>query len=245
MNKVLMIGATSAIAQEVAKLYAGRGCSLFLLGRNEEKLAIIAQDLQVRGAPTVTTAAADLTDTARHQELLAQAQTAMNGLDIVVIAYGTLSDQTACERDFAEAERELHINFLSVTSWLTHVANDFAAKQSGQIAVIGSVAGDRGRQSNYVYGAAKGGLAIFLQGLRNRLYPLGVQVLTVKPGFTDTPMTAHLDKNFLFVGPGKVAADIVKGLDKGRHEIYTPWFWGWILRIIRTIPEFIFIRMKL
>jgi len=245
MNKVLLIGATSAIAQEVAKMYAARGCQLFLLGRDAQKLDIMAADLRVRGAPQVAYACADLADSAHHAALWQQANSALNGVDIVVIAYGTLSDQAACEQDVALTLQEIQVNFVSITAWLTLLANEFAARKQGKIAVISSVAGDRGRQSNYVYGAAKGGLSIFVQGLRNRLYADNVQVLTVKPGFTDTPMTAHLPKNFLFVKPGKVAADLVHGLDNGKHEIYTPWFWRWILWMINAIPEFIFVRMKL
>lgn len=190
-------------------------------------------------------AVADLTDTKRHEALLAAAADALGGLDVVLIAYGTLADQAACEADYRVAERELRTNLLSVVSLLTHLANRMEAQRSGTIAVISSVAGDRGRASNYVYGSAKGALSLFAQGLRNRLHPSGVRVVTIKPGLVDTPMTAHLKKNPLFASPEAVAKGVVRALDGGPEVVYLPAFWHLVMLGIRALPEGLFKRLRL
>ena len=169
MQKILIIGATSAIAQEVAKSYAKSGFQLFLVARNTGKLEQVAQDLDVQGAAAVATHACDLTDTSQHDEILRVADKTLDGIDITLIAYGTLPEQKKCESSIDKTLQEFHVNLISVVSLLTILGNYFEKQGNGCIAVISSVAGDRGRQSNYVYGAAKGGLTIFLQGLRNRL----------------------------------------------------------------------------
>jgi short-subunit dehydrogenase len=245
MKRVLILGATSAIAQECGKLFAARGDRLFLVGRNPERLEAVAQDLRVRGAADVQAKTLDLNDTGLHEALVAQAREALGGLDAALIAHGTLGDQAACEKDFVTAELELRTNFLSAASLLTHLANHFEAQRSGAIAVISSVAGDRGRQSNYVYGSAKAGLTAFTSGVRNRLSRAGVSVLTVKPGFVDTPMTAAIPKNKLFVGPDRIAQGIVRGMDAGKDVIYLPGFWRLIMFVIRSVPERVFKRLKL
>lgn len=245
MRKVLILGATSAIAQETAKLFAADGDRLFLVARNAPRLAAVAQDLRVRGAEKVGQRVADLNDTAQHAGLLTEAASSLGGLDTVLIAHGTLSDQQACERDYALAERELRTNFLSAVSLLTHVANRFEQQGHGSIAVISSVAGDRGRRSNYVYGAAKGGLTVFLQGLRHRLRAHGVQVLTVKPGFVDTPMTRELKKGLLWVGPQAIARGIHQALGRRRDVVYLPWFWRGIMAALRALPEPLFTRLNI
>ena len=178
--------------------------------------------------------------------LLAKAGAALGGdLDVVLIAYGTLSNQVACEADAALTLRELNTNFLSVASLLTELANRLKHQGHGTLAVISSVAGDRGRPSNYVYGSAKGALSLFLQGLRGRLFHVGVHVLTIKPGFVDTPMTADVKKNPLFASPQRVGADIVRACDQGRNVLYTPFFWRFVMTVIRLIPEPLFKRLKL
>lgn len=245
MKRVLILGATSAIAQACARLFAARGDALALVGRNAERLEAIAADLKVRGAGEVTTRVQDLNDLAAHDALISDVQTALGGLDVALIAHGTLGDQKACEQDFAQAEQELRTNFLSAASLLTVLANRFEAQRSGALAVISSVAGDRGRQSNYVYGTAKAALTAFTSGLRNRLAPTGVSVLTVKPGFVDTPMTAAFPKNRLFVGPDRIAQGIVRGIDHGKDVIYLPGFWRLIMFLIRSVPERLFKRLKL
>jgi short-subunit dehydrogenase len=245
MQNILIIGATSAIAQEVAKSYASSGDQLFLVGRNSEKLTQVAQDLVVRGATTAELFACDLADNTRHEEILRAANKVLGDIDIALIAHGTLPEQKECENSIEQTMQELEVNFLSVVSLLTLLANNFEKQAKGCIAVISSVAGDRGRQSNYVYGAAKGGLTVFLGGLRNRLSKLGVHVLTIKPGFVITPMTQEFKKGFLWAQPETVARVIVSAIEKRKNVIYVPWFWRWIMFIIRNIPETIFKRMSL
>ncbi|MBI5257583.1 MAG: SDR family oxidoreductase [Burkholderiales bacterium] len=244
--KILIIGATSAIAEATARRWAAQGHALCLLGRHAQRLQTLADDLKVRGAAAAHCAVLDVNDFAAHAGVLEAATSALQGLDLVLIAHGTLGDQKACERDVAATLQELNTNALSVIALLTLLANRFEAQRSGSIAVIGSVAGDRGRQSNYVYGTAKGALGLFLQGLRNRLQPAGVQVLTIKPGFVDTPMTAAFDKKGpLWATPDAVARDIVSAIERRRDVLYTPWFWRGIMMIIRLIPERVFKRLRL
>ena len=245
MSKVLIVGATSAIADETAKLFAHEGADLFLVGRNAEKLGQVASDLEVRGASQVETLVLDANDLDRHQELFDQVIERLGGLDTVLIAHGTLSDQKQAEQDVKVALDELKTNFLSTVSLSTIIANYFEKQKRGTLAVISSVAGDRGRQSNYVYGAAKGGLNVFLAGLRNRLFKSRVTVLTIQPGFVATPMTAHLKQGPLFASAEKVGGDIYKAIQKGRDVLYTPFFWRYIMLIIKNVPEPVFKRLKL
>ena len=174
------VESAAPIAQSVARLYAVRGARMFLVARNTERLAIVADDLRVRGAAAVDFIAADLADHGRHAEILAAAWSALPGMDVALIAHGVLPDQSQCQLSVADTLHALNINFLSVLSLLTPLANQFEVNQRGTIAVISSVAGDRGRKSNYIYGSAKSGLDAFLQGLRNRLSKLGVHVVTIK-----------------------------------------------------------------
>ena len=166
-------------------------------------------------------------------------------MDAVLIAHGTLPEQRACEADWQLAREALLVNGLSPVLLAQQVAAKMAAQQGGVLAVISSVAGDRGRQSNYIYGAAKGGLSVFLQGLRNRYFAQGVKVLTVKPGFVDTPMTAAFAKGPLWASADGVAGDILAAMARGRDVLYTPWFWRAIMWIIRSIPERVFKRLSL
>lgn len=245
MKKILIVGATSAIAEAVARRVAARGDALVLAGRQVERLEAIAADLRSRGAAQVAVAVFD----ARHNDtvpaLLDEAQVALQGLDTLLVAHGTLPDQAACAASIERTLAEFQTNALSVIALCTEAANRFEAQGRGTIAVISSVAGDRGRQSNYVYGAAKGAVSLFLQGLRNRLAHKGVQVLTIKPGFVDTPMTAAFKKGPLWATADQVAAGIVAAIDSGRDVAYLPWFWCYIMLIIRHIPERIFKRLSL
>lgn len=245
MRHVAIFGGTSAIAVETARVMAARGDKLFLIARDKQKLAAIEADLRVRGASVVATQTADLSDSGAHARLLSDARQALGDLDVVLVAHGSLPDQKECERDFRVAAAAINLNFLSAASIAAEAANLFESQKKGCIAVISSVAGDRGRQSLYVYGSAKAGLSAFLQGLRNRLAPSGVQVLTIKPGIVDTPMTAHLKKGPLTATPDVVGAGIVKAIDKRRNVVYLPWFWWGIMTIIKLIPEAIFKRLKL
>lgn len=245
MKKILILGATSAIASATAHLWAQEKAELFLVGRNAERLQTIQQDLQTRYQVQVHTRVTDLNETTQHATLLEEVWKTLNTLDVALIAHGTLGDQKAGEQNFSVAEQELRTNFLNIVSLLTLLANQMETRKSGCIAVISSVAGDRGRQSNYIYGTAKGALTLFLQGLRNRLSRSQVHVLTLKPGFVDTPMTAHLKKGLLFVSPETIARGILKSIRKRKNEVYLPWFWFFIMGIIKNIPECIFKRLKL
>lgn len=245
LRKILIVGATSAIAQETAKLFAQQHHALFLVGRDTDKLEIIAADLKVRGAFHIGYAPLDVNQLDQQAALIEQAYHSLKGLDTILIAHGTLNDQTACEQDYAKTEQCLRTNFLSVVSLLTLLANHLERQGYGCLAVITSVAGDRGRQSNYVYGAAKGGLTIFLQGLRNRLQKVNVCVLTIKPGLVDTPMTAHLKKGPLWAKPKVIAQGIFRAIEQRKNEVYLPWFWWTIMTIVKRIPEPIFKRLKL
>ncbi|WP_018085590.1 SDR family oxidoreductase [Desulfurispora thermophila] len=247
-QRIVILGATSAIAAACARLWVARGNSLFLVGRNANKLESLLADLRVRGSPEQQIAgmAADLNDFHRHEEIFVRAEQALGGLDVVLIAHGTLSEQRACEQSVDLTMQEIRTNALSVISLLTIAANKMEAQGSGTLAVISSVAGDRGRQSNYVYGAAKGMVTLFMQGLRNRLARRGVAVVTIKPGFVDTPMTAHIEKKgALWASPETIARGIVDAVEKGRDVVYLPRIWRLIMLVIRHIPEGIFKRMSL
>jgi len=244
-QRVLIIGATSAIAEAVARRYAAEGATLFLAARNTARAAAIADDLRVRGARAVQVGAYDATATDGADALVATAWETLGGIDVALIAHGVLPDQAACAASAVLTRQALAVNLLSVIDVLTPLANRMESAGRGTLAVIGSVAGDRGRQSNSVYGAAKGGLAIFLQGLAHRLAPTGVRVLIIKPGLVDTPMTAAFPKSALWASPATVGRDIHRAVARGRRVLYTPWFWRWIMLIIRLIPTAIFHRTRL
>jgi decaprenylphospho-beta-D-erythro-pentofuranosid-2-ulose 2-reductase len=243
--RVLIVGATSAIAAETAKAYAAEKARLFLTGRNSARLAAVRDDLLVRGAAQVDTAELDVTRVPSHREVIDSAIAKLGGLDVVLIAHGTLPDQALCQARVTETLEALHVNFTATIALLTLLANYFEAQRSGCIAVITSVAADRGRQSNYVYGAAKGGVDRFLQGLRNRLFRAGVAVVTIKPGFVDTPMTAEVAKSFLFTSARGAGQSIYRAIGRRRDVVYIPWFWRPIMAVIKALPESIFKRLQL
>ena len=246
MKRILIIGATSAVAKSVVRLYAQRQHSLYLLGRDSEHLQSIAQDARVRGAKNAQWGIIDARDVGNHKQALQVAHDALGGFDVVLIAHGVLPDQHACETDWNRLEEAIMINGTSVLSFMIHSAVMIEAQNTGgTIAVVSSVAGDRGRQSNYVYGTAKAMVSTFAQGLRNRLYRKGIKVLTIKPGLIDTPMTADLKKGMLFASPERVGKDIYRAIEKGKDVIYTPRMWRGIMRVVRCIPERIFKRLTL
>lgn len=244
-QNMLIFGATSGIAEAVARIYASQGACLFLVARNAEKLDAVASDLSARGASDVKTFVMDANDTTKLSQMLDTAWSDLR-LDVALVAHGTLPDQARCEAELDYAVSEFRTNAESVITCLTALANRFEHQGHGVIAVIGSVAGDRGRASNYLYGAAKAAVHAFASGLRGRLFKAGVHVLTIKPGFVDTPMTKGLPlPQALVVSADKVAIDIVAAIEKKRDMIYTPWFWRFIMLMIIHIPNVLFKRMKL
>jgi decaprenylphospho-beta-D-erythro-pentofuranosid-2-ulose 2-reductase len=244
-KKILVLGATSGIAEATCRIWAAQGASLFLVARNAEKLAAVAADLKTRGAGYVDTAVADLDDTAQHPSLLTHGINSLGGMDVAYLTHGILGDQLRAEQDFATAEQILHTNFISVVSLLTWLANYCVQRHSGVLAVISSVAGDRGRKSNYLYGASKAGLSAFLGGLRNRIDREGVTVLNIKPGPVKTAMTSSMKGSEKFADVNKVAQSIVNAIDKRVDTLYVPFQWGPIMFIIQHIPEPIFKKLNL
>jgi decaprenylphospho-beta-D-erythro-pentofuranosid-2-ulose 2-reductase len=243
--RILIVGATSAIAHETAKCFADDGAEFFLVARSPAKLEDIGKDLKVRGARRVEKYLLDVNDIERHQEMFETAVQALDGLDMALIAHGSLGDQQECQHSVEETLREFTTNCTSVISLLTIMANYFEQSKRGCIAVISSVAGDRGRQSNYVYGAAKGAVTIFLQGLRNRLHRSGVAVVTVKPGTVDTPMTAAMRKGLLFASARSIGQGIYRAMRGRREVVYLPWYWRPIMFVVRSIPEPLFKKLSL
>ncbi len=240
-----MLGATSSIAIATMRRLVSANTHFMLVARNSNRLTAVAQDLLTRGAMAVDTWVMDLDDTTTHAEMLASAAQRLGRIDVALIAHGVLGDQEAAEADFDAAAAILHTNFISAVSLLTWLGNYCQAQRGGTLAVISSVAGDRGRKSNYVYGASKGALNVFLDGLRNRIDRDGVQVLTIKPGFVATPMTAHVPKNALFATPDQVARGILSAIEHRRDVVYVPWFWRWIMTLVCAIPGSRFKKMNM
>ena len=245
LERIVVFGATSAIAQAVARRFAARGARFHLIGRDGARLEAVRADLAARGAAGATVALADLDDLSLHRGLIDAAEAALGTIDAALVAQGRLPDQAACQADFELTASAWRTNFIAPASIAAELANRFAARGAGTIAVVSSVAGDRGRKSNYVYGTAKGALTVFLQGLRGRLHDKGVAVVTVKPGFVDTPMNAHLTKGILWATPDQVAVGIVRAMERGTPEVYLPRFWWAVMFILRHLPERIFVKLDI
>ncbi len=245
MKKILVIGATSAIAEATARIWAQRGDELFLVARNQERLSVIAEDLKVRGSSEVQSYCMDANNFEEHLPMIDRAFGMLGDIDIALIAHGTLSNQKECEHSVELTMQEIKTNALSVIALLTHLADRFEVQRRGTIAVISSVAGDRGRASNYVYGSAKAMVTAFTSGLRQRVYKSGVSVVTIKPGFVDTPMTAEFKKGLLWAKPESIAMGIVVACDKKKDEIYVPRFWWAVMMTIKLIPDGLFKKIRL
>lgn len=239
-GRVLVLGATSAIAAGVMRPLAEQGARFYLVARNPEKLKAVASDLQTRGASAIFTHIMDLDDTAAHEAMLTDAAAKLETIEMALIAHGILGAQEVAQANYAAAEAILRTNFLSAVSLITWLANYFESSGQGTLAVISSVAGDRGRKSNYVYGSSKAALNTFLDGVRNRIDRSGVHVLTIKPGFVSTPMTAHVRQSILFAHPATVGRGILKAIEKRKDVVYVPPMWRLIMFIIRSVPNSIF-----
>lgn len=244
-RKILILGATSAMARATAAAFARRGDSLYLAARDNDEASRIAADLNVRYRVSTYSGEFDMAKTDSHESFVGEVVAALGGLDGIVLAAGAMADQKDAEKDFALVETMVQVNYLGVMSVLDRCAKYLQQQKSGFIIGISSVAGDRGRQSNYYYGSTKAALSIYLSGLRNKLQSQGVHVMTVKPGFVDTAMTYGIKGMFLVATPDAIGENIVRAVDKNRDILYLPWFWRYIMLIIRHIPEFIFKKLKL
>jgi short-subunit dehydrogenase len=244
--RLVVLGGTSGIAEATARIYAAEGAEILLVGRQEDRLAAIAADLTVRGAARAETAVADLAAPTDAAAALAGFAATLGGIDHILVAYGILGDQAEAARDPAAAERILAVNFNSAAAWCLAAANLLEAQGHGSLVVLGSVAGDRGRRQNYVYGAAKAGLAALVEGIAHRFAAKGPRAVLVKPGPTITPMTEGMvRKGFTWAKPEDVAAVVRRAADKGGPVVYAPWFWRYIMLIIRFLPAPIFNRLDI
>ena len=238
--KILIIGATSKVATQVAKRLA-RSNRVFLLARDPKKIANVARAVN---QPQAWQRCVDFTDIAQTSKVIQQAWDDADGLDIVFIAHGLLGEQIPTEHEYAKAHAIIETNFTSVVAQLITISNLMERQGYGKIAVITSVAGDRGRPRNYTYGAAKGALSIYLQGLRSRLWKSEVEIYNFKMGPVDTPMTMNHKKDFSFSTAEKVAQHMVKALGGTRYTVYVPSFWWFVMWVVRWLPEVIFQHLK-
>jgi decaprenylphospho-beta-D-erythro-pentofuranosid-2-ulose 2-reductase len=245
MQKVVVLGATSGIALEVQRQLAQRGCELLLVARSPQRLAEVQTDLVIRGARQVLTYSANLSTVQQHAAIFEFVCHNCPDFDTVLLAYGSMHNQQESEASVDILMEELQVNFVSATAILTLCAADLERRRTGCVAAITSVAGDRGRRSNYVYGSAKGALSLFLQGLRSRLHPAGVRVITIKPGPVQTPMTDHMPRAGRFAEAQQVACDITNALERRSPDVlYTPRIWRYVMAGVRHIPEGIFKRLS-
>lgn len=242
---VLILGATSPIATAVARVYAARNEAICVAARDLEEARAIASDLSIRSGKPASAFAFDARDFDAHQALIEQVEAAHGPITIALLAFGAMGDQQASEEDFEQAQAVIEINYTGAVSVCEQLAARMAERKSGTIIGIASVAGDRGRASNYIYGSAKGAFALYLQGLRNRLAAEGVNVLTVKLGFVDTRMTFELKTAIPIANPQDAANAIVRAADRGVEVLYYPLFWKGIMTVIKAIPEKVFKRLSL
>ncbi|WP_435106095.1 SDR family NAD(P)-dependent oxidoreductase [Arhodomonas sp. AD133] len=245
-ENVIIVGSTSAVAQAVSRKLAESGARLYLIARNETHNTVVADDLEARGAASVFTHTADLADPAVHDDAINAAFGALPRVDQVLIAYGVLPDQANCETDTAALREQFQVNATSAISLLTELAPRLAEQPGdSRLGVITSVAGDRGRRSNYAYGAAKAALTVFASGLGGRYLNEGVHVVLIKLGFVQSPMTAGMRlPPPLMSTPEQVAPQIVKALAKGTPEAYIPGRWRAVMAVIKCLPARVLRRMK-
>jgi decaprenylphospho-beta-D-erythro-pentofuranosid-2-ulose 2-reductase len=248
IETILILGGTSAIAAAYARLCANEGMRIILLGRDQSRLSANAADLVARGAKSAETRTCDLADTTEIEAAFAEIIASNGTPDEILLAYGVLGDMAEVKGRPRRLQDHLTTNFLSAALWLEQAASAFEAHGAGRLVVIGSVAGDRGRQSNYPYGAANAALERYVEGLAHR-FALGPGKITahlVKPGFVDTPMTDGMEKGgFMWAAPEKVARAMRRGVQSGRRVFYVPWFWRLIMAVIRAVPAAVLHRTRL
>ena len=244
MNRVLILGAPSPIARALALRFACDGARLYLAARDADEARRVAEDVSTRAGMPALSGTFDASDFASHDEFVRRVAGQLGGLDGVVVCFGTLGDEDAAQTDPGAALATLHQNFTGAVSLITLAARHLEQQRAGFIIVIGSVAGERGRKRNYVYGSAKGALALFAQGLRGRLAESGVHVMTVKLGTVDTRMTYGREGAMLTIAPTKAADLIYDAYRKRAEVVYVPWFWRFIMGAVRLIPESRFKRLS-
>jgi len=243
---VLVLGATSGIGRGIAAAFARRGYDPYVTSRHAADAERAAQDLTIRYGVTAGWGAFDATRPESHRAFFSGVvETHGDCLAGVIAAFGVLGDQGETQRDPDAAVAVITANYTGLVSILTLAANQLERRRRGFLVGLGSVAGDRGRQSNYVYGSSKGAMAIFLAGLRNRLHGVGVRVVTVKPGFVDTEMTYGLPGMFLVADPEQIGEGVARAVERGRDVVYLPWIWRYIMLCVRLIPERLFKRLAL
>lgn len=242
---VLILGATSRIAHELALRYAENGQSVFLGARDAEEAGRIASDVSVRTQGICIAGRFDATDFAGHAEFLQSVRSAVGPVEVAILAFGEMGEQKASESDFQAAHKVIEVNYTAAVSVCELLAAEMIDRAGGSIIGISSVAGDRGRQSNYIYGSAKGAFTLYLQGLRNRLYKAGVHVMTVKPGFIDTRMTFGLKTGIPIATPEALSRAVFEAWRDRTDTLYFPRFWRGVMGVIRAIPEAAFKRMSL
>lgn len=243
-HRILILGATSAIAEAYARRRAADGCAIVLAGRHETRLAAIAADLLACGASSTDIFVVDLAAMDRIEISARDLRRRLGEPDEIVLSYGTLGVQDKAELDLSAARDIIDTNFTSAALWVLALLKDRALGAPLTLVGIGSVAGDRGRASNFIYGSAKGAFDRFFQGLSHKYAGTAVRIILVKPGFVDTPMTAGMAKSgVLWATPDRVASDIHRAIIKGRRVVYTPWFWWPIMMVIRHLPWFVFRRL--
>ncbi len=247
MQHIVIIGATSAMAEHCARLWAQASpVRLTLVGRDKARTSRLADDLRVRSPQsTVQVMTADFVNASAIQQtvniIVAQAS-----VDVVLIAHGVLSDQTTCQEDVLACDAALQVNGVSPVLFAEAFAKTMVAANHGTISIIGSVAGDRGRKTNYVYGAAKGLVSRYAQGMQHRLAHTNVKVVLIKPGPTDTPMTSDLKaKGQKMASVEQVAQDIVKGIAVGKPVVYTPGIWQIIMLVVMHLPRVIINKLNI
>lgn len=238
MSNVVLIGANSAVASEIARRYAKQACKLFLVGRDEKKLQALESEL---GGSVAGSFSVDFNDTSKASDVINKAKEFLGRIDLAIVAHGYLGDQIQTENDFDHAYDVIHTNYINVVAFLIPLVK---AMPEGKIGVLLSVAGDRGRPRNFTYGSAKGALNIYLQGLRSVLYGSKLEVFSFKLGPVDSPMTVDHEKNFSFSSIDLVASQIMTGLNRKRYIQYVPGYWYWVMLVVRLLPEPIFQRLK-
>jgi decaprenylphospho-beta-D-erythro-pentofuranosid-2-ulose 2-reductase len=245
-SHVVVVGATSGMGRAIAREFAKAGCNVVVAGRRGDELEIQAKDLAVRYGVNASVCAFEARDFAGHDDFLRACEQALAApIDGLMLCHGVMPEQEDAERDFDRVRTMFEVNYLSMASLLNRAALHFEAQGHGWICAISSVAGDRGRASNYLYGASKAALSATLSGMRPRLARCGVSVTDVRPGFVDTGLTWGRPGMFLVASPEQVARDVVRGIRKNRAVVYTPFFWAGIMAIIRAIPDFVFRRLSI